>query len=302
LFHFPKFKIAKLDSLFFSAISSYLASEFTGSILELVNTELEIPSWELNTDPENQIPQLINGIYSFAPLEILNSTLDATVWESNTYINEGRPYLLALLGSEFYSDTTPDPVDPPDPEEPSDGGSGGRGTGSITKSISPEEIAKREGSERKILESLKNDVKKIEVEDFKSAGIIGVTEKSLPIVVELLAELEIETFEAPTVQKIVQIAGAISRIVSVTQGNSISFVDLKKVGVTEIEYSELKDFSKFLALVPADKKNSIKEIQQLVVEFKKNKEEAVKAREAKKEATRIQREKNSQLILDMFKK
>jgi len=40
----------------------------------------------------------------------------------------------------------------------------------------------------------------------------------------------------------------------------------------------------------------------LVVEFKKNKEEAVKAREVKKEATRIQRAKNLQLILDMFKK
>lgn len=237
------------------------------------------------------------------PLTTLNHGPGTSGWakDVNSYINSGKPYLNALLDSGFYSDTTPDP-DPIDPEEPSGGGSSGGGSGSIKKPISPEEIAKREGSERKILESLKENFRKIEVEDFKSAGIVGVTDKSLPIVVELLAELEIQTFEAPTVQKVVQIAGAISRIISVDQGKSISFIDLKKVGVTEIEYSELKEFSNFLALLPADKKNSIKEIQLLVAEFKKNKEVAIKAREAKKEATRIQREKNLQLILSMFNK
>ena len=120
--------------------------------------------------------------------------------------------------------------------------------------------------------------------------------------VELLAELEIQVFETSTVQKVVQIAGAISRIIATEQGRDVSFLDLRRVGVTEIEYSEVKDFSKFLSLIPADKKNSIKEIQLLVAEFKKTKAAAEKTREAKKEATRIQREKNLQLILSMFKK
>jgi hypothetical protein len=227
-------------------------------------------------------------------LTALNFKLQNPAWDINQYINGGKPYLLALLDSDFYSDTTPDPVDPTDPTDGGSNSNNGR--------ISLAEIEKREKSERKILESLKSDVKKIEVEDFKSAGINGVTESSLPIVVELLAELEIETFEASTVQKVVQIAGAISRIVSTDQGKTISFIDLKRVGVTAIEYSELKDFSKFLALIPADKKNTIKEIQLLVAEFKKDREAAGKAREAKKEATRIAREKNLQLVLNMFKK
>ena len=124
----------------------------------------------------------------------------------------------------------------------------------------------------------------------------------MPIVVELLAELEIQVFETSTVQKVVQIAGAISRIITTEQGRNVSFLDLRRVGVTEIEYSELNDFSKFLSLIPADKKNSIREIQILVAEFKKSKAAAEKTREAKKEATRIQREKNLQLILSMFKK
>jgi hypothetical protein len=268
--------------------NTFIGNEWGVGITDSGNFEGEVTLLEIPTN------ELITLNYGFEP--------EAPAWakDVNSYINSGNPYLIALLDSGFYSDSTPDP-DPIDPGEPSGGGSGG-GSGSIKKPISPEEIAKREGSERKILENLKENFRKIEVEDFKSAGIVGVTEKSLSIVVELLAELEIETFEAPTVQKVVQIAGAISRIISVDQGKSISFLDLKKVGVTEIEYSELKEFSKFLALLPADKKNSIKEIQLLVAEFKKNKEAVIKAREAKKEATRIQREKNLQLILSMFKK
>ena len=269
--------------------NTFIGNEFGVGITDSGNFEGEVTLLEIPTN------ELITLNYGFEP--------EAPAWakDVNSYINSGNPYLIALLDSGFYSDTTPDP-DPIDPEEPSGGGGSGGGSGSIKRPSSPEEIAKREGSERKILESLKENFRKIEVEDFKSAGIVGVTDKSLPIVVELLAELEIQTFEAPTVQKVVQIAGAISRIISVDQGKSISFIDLKKVGVTEIEYSELKEFSNFLALLPADKKNSIKEIQLLVAEFKKNKEVAVKAREAKKEATRIQREKNLQLILSMFKK
>jgi hypothetical protein len=223
-------------------------------------------------------------------ISVLNKNLIEPKWGNNKYINGGKPYLIALLSSDFYTDTTPIP-------DSADGGSG-----SNNGRTSLAEIEKQASSGRKILESLKSGVKKIEVEDFKSAGINGVTENSLPIVVELLAELEIQTFEASTVQKVVQIAGAISRIISTDQGKTISFIDLRKVGVTEIEYSELKDFSTFLALIPADKKNSIKEIQLLVAEFKKNREAAGKAREAKKEATRIAREKNLQLVLNMFKK
>ena len=226
-------------------------------------------------------------------LTTLNFDLLNSAWAANQYINDGKPYLIALLESGFYSDTTP---------EPTDGENSNGGSNANNRPISLEEIAKLESSGRKILESLKNDEKKIEVEDFKSAGIVGVTDKSLPIVVELLAELEIQVFETSTVQKVVQIAGAISRIIATDQGRNISYLDLRKVGVTEIEYSEIKDFSKFLSLIPADKKNSIKEIQILVAEFKKTKAAADKTREAKKEATRIQREKNLQLILSMFKK
>ncbi len=262
--------------------------------LTVINNGLGVAAWEINPNSSLNYPSLIVNMNTVTMISILNKNLIAPKWGNNRYINGGNPYLIALLSSGFYSDSTPIPDIPPGPPS--------SGSGSIKKPISPEEIAKREGSERKILESLKENFRKIEVEDFKSAGIVGVTDKSLPIVVELLAELEIQTFEAPTVQKVVQIAGAISRIISVDQGKSISFIDLKKVGVTEIEYSELKEFSNFLALLPADKKNSIKEIQLLVAEFKKNKEVAIKAREAKKEATRIQREKNLQLILSMFKK
>ncbi|CAN2245765.1 GLUG [actinobacterium SCGC AAA044-D11] len=262
--------------------------------LTVVNNGLGVAAWEINPNSSLNYLSLIVNMNTVTMISILNKNLIAPKWGNNRYINGGNPYLIALLSSGFYSDSTPIPDIPPGPPS--------SGSGSIKKPISPEEIAKREGSERKILESLKENFRKIEVEDFKSAGIVGVTDKSLPIVVELLAELEIQTFEAPTVQKVVQIAGAISRIISVDQGKSISFIDLKKVGVTEIEYSELKEFSNFLALLPADKKNSIKEIQLLVAEFKKNKEVAIKAREAKKEATRIQREKNLQLILSMFNK
>ena len=267
--------------------------------LIVLNSGLEADIWEINPDPSKSYPSLIGEINSNSIVTLLNNGLIEPQWSVNQYINDGKPYLLALLNSDFYSDTTPDPVDPTDP---TDGEDSNGESGANNRPISLEEIAKRESSGRKILESLKSDVKKIEVEDFKSAGINGVTESSLPIVVELLAELEMQTFEASTVQKVVQIAGAIARIISTDQGKTISFIDLKRVGVTAIEYSELKDFSKFLALIPADKKNTIKEIQLLVAEFKKDREAAGKAREAKKEATRIAREKNLQLVLNMFKK
>jgi hypothetical protein len=261
--------------------------------LSVINNGLEIDAWEINPNSSLNHPSLIVNMNTVTMISILNKNLIAPKWGNNRYINGGNPYLIALLSSGFYSDTTPVPTD----SENSNGGSSAN-----NRPISLEEIAKRESSGRKILESLKSDVSKIEVEDFKSAGIVGVTEKSLPIVAELLAELEIQVFETSTVQKIVQIAGAISRIITTEQGRDVSFLDLRRVGVTEIEYSELKDFSKFLTLIPADKKNSIKEIQILVAEFKKTKAAAEKTREAKKEATRIQREKNLQLILSMFKK
>ena len=261
--------------------------------LTVINNGLEVAAWEINPNSSLNYPSLIVNMNTVTMISILNKNLIAPKWGNNKYINGGNPYLIALLSSGFYSDTTPVPTD----SENSNGGSSAN-----NRPISLEEIAKRESSGLKILESLKNDVKKIEVEDFKSAGIVGVTDKSLPIVVELLAELEIQVFETSTVQKVVQIAGAISRIIATEQGRDVSFLDLRRVGVTEIEYSELKDFSKFLSLIPADKKNSIKEIQILVAEFKKTKAAAEKTREAKKEATRIQREKNLQLILSMFKK
>jgi hypothetical protein len=282
---------------------SFPIGTFTSStsILEQLESEPTLPyigndpDWAPgtleNNDPIGLSSELTPVTLPTSALTSLNFDLVNPAWETNQYINDGKPYLLALLNSDFYSDTTPGP------DDPTDGGSN-----SNNGRISLAEIEKREKSERKILESLKSDVKKIEVEDFKSAGINGVTENSLPIVVELLAELEMQTFEASTVQKVVQIAGAISRIISTDQGKTISFIDLKRVGVTAIEYSELKDFSKFLALIPADKKNTIKEIQLLVAEFKKDREAAGKAREAKKEATRIAREKNLQLVLNMFKK
>ena len=258
--------------------------------LNILNNDLEADVWETNPVSTENYPVLISEFNSSSRVALLNKDLSEPKWGSNQYINNGRPYLIALLDSDFYSNITPEPG-------PSEGGSEPN-----NQPNSPAEIAKRESSERKILDNLKSDAKKIEVADFKSAGISGVTEESLPIVVELLAELEIQTFEAPTVQKVVQIAGAISRIIATDQGRNISYLDLRKVGVTEIEYSELKDFSKFLSFIPADKKNSIKEIQILVAEFKKTKAAADKTREAKKEATRIQREKNLQLILSMFKK
>ena len=261
--------------------------------LTVINNGLEVAAWEINPNSSLNYPSLIVNMNTVTMISILNKNLIAPKWGNNKYINGGKPYLIALLSSGIYSDTTPDPTD----GENSNGGSNAN-----NRPISQEEIAKRESSGRKILESLKNDVKKIEVEDFKSAGIVGITDKSLPIVVELLAELEIQVFETSTVQKVVQIAGAISRIIATEQGRDVSFLDLRRVGVTEIEYSEVKDFSKFLSLIPADKKNSIREIQILVAEFKKTKAAADKTREAKKEATRIQREKNLQLILSMFKK
>jgi hypothetical protein len=261
--------------------------------LTVINNGLEVEAWEVNPNSSLNHPSLIVNNNRVTMISVLNKNLIEPKWGNNKYINGGKPYLIALLSSGIYSDTTP---------VPTYGGNSNGGYGVNNRSISLEEIAKRESSGRKILESLKNDVKKIEVEDFKSAGIFGVTGKSLPIVVELLAELEIQVFETPTVQKVVEIAGTISRIITTNQGKNISYVDLRKLGITEIEYSELKDFSKFLSLIPADNKNSIKEIQNLVSEFRKNKEEAVKAREAKKEATRIQREKNLQLVLSMFKK
>jgi hypothetical protein len=261
--------------------------------LTVINNGLEVDVWEINPNSSLNYPSLIVNMNTVTMISILNKNLIAPKWGNNRYINGGKPYLIALLSSGFYSDTTPDPTD---------GGNSNGGSGANSRPISLEEIAKRESSGRKILESLKNDVNKIEVEDFKAAGIVGVTEKSLPIVAELLAELEIQVFETSTVQKVVQIAGAISRIITTEQGRDVSFLDLKRVGVTEIEYSELKDFSKFLSLIPADKKNTVKEIQLLVTQFKKDREAAGKAREAKKEATRIAREKNLQLVLNMFKK
>jgi hypothetical protein len=127
---------------------------------------------------------------------LLNSSLTTKAWDKKTGINSEVPYLINMLGKGIYQEPAPR----------YDGGSSDLRTEIITlhPGLPAQKIA-----EQKITEFLTGGVNKLTPSDFKVVGISGVTSLNLPILLKLLKDLGLTSFDKAIILNQIRIANAL---------------------------------------------------------------------------------------------
>jgi len=127
---------------------------------------------------------------------LLNSNLTTAVWDKKTGINNEVPYLINMLGKGIYLEPAPRNY----------GGSSDLRSEVIT---SIPDLPAQKIAEQKITEFLTGGVNKLTSSDFKAVGISGVTSLNLPILLKLLKDLGLTSFDKAIILKQIRIANAL---------------------------------------------------------------------------------------------
>ena len=153
----------------------------------------EMPLWTSTGTPSGSPGPHLDS--SFDEL-ILNRNLITAAWATKAEINNAVPYLLNFLGKGIYIE----------PSLRNDRGSSNLRT-EILPSVQDSPVQKI--AEQKINEFLSGGSSKPTPSDFKALGINGVTTSNLPILLKLLKDLGITSFDKVLILKQIKIANSL---------------------------------------------------------------------------------------------